>query len=197
VRELVASSEKLIFLWTSPSDDHAVPGSLRVRRAEPADGARYAADIGTDSASTFRRRLTRTTACFVAELDGRLVHASWVTTSGAWTRELQLYVVPPQEPNDGGRHAYVYESFTRIEARGKGAYPQVLRHIESWSAAAGLSRLWVGVESANASSLRAVTKAGFRAGFELSFERRLGRLRLSEPVGPLAAIGRGMLVPRA
>jgi GNAT superfamily N-acetyltransferase len=192
VRELASSSEKLIFLSQIPSlEEPAEPSrrGLLVHRADASDAPRYARDIGTDSASTFRRRLTRTTACFVAELDGLLVHASWVTTSGAWTRELRLYVVPPRG------EAYVYESFTRPEARGRGAYPQVLRHISIWAAVSGLTRVWVAVESANAASLKAITKAGFSPGFELSFERRLGRLGRSEPVGPAADVGRRMLAP--
>ncbi len=198
LRELVSSSENLVFLSQSPDPDKPAGrenGGLRVRRADPSDAPRYARDIGTDTASTFRGRLTRTTACFVAELDGRIVHASWVTTSGAWTRELQLYVVPARgESHDSqGGEAYVYESFTRPEARGRGAYPQVLLHISTWAAVAGRTRVWVAVEGANAASLKAVTKAGFSPGFELSFGRRLGRLRRSEPVGPAAAVGRRML----
>lgn len=198
VRELISSSETLVFLSQRP--DQAEPGrradgGLRVRRADHSDAPRYARDIGTDSNSSFRHRLTRTTACFVAELDGRIVHSSWVTTSGAWTRELQHYVVPPRgesRTNTGGE-AYVYESFTRPEVRGRGAYPLVLRYIMVWAAVAGLTRVWVAVESTNAASLRAITKAGFSPGFELSFGRRLGRLRRSEPVGPAAAVGRRML----
>jgi GNAT superfamily N-acetyltransferase len=200
VQELISSSETLVFLSRTPNHDeptNRTSGGLRVRRAEASDAPRYARDIGSDSTSTFRRRLTRTTACFLAELDGRIVHASWVTTSGAWTRELQLYVVPPrgESPLNAGGEAYVYESFTRPEARGRGAYPQVLRHISIWAAAAGLTRVWVAVESNNAASLKAISKAGFSPGFELSFGRRFGHLRRSEPVGPAAATGRRMLAP--
>lgn len=199
-RELISSSETLVFLSRTPSHDEPskrTSGGLRVRRAEPSDAARYARDIGSDSTSTFRRRLTRPTSCFLAELDGRIVHASWVTTSGAWTRELQLYVVPPRGESglSTGGEAYVYESFTRPEARGRGAYPQVLQHISMWAAAAGLTRVWVAVESTNAASLKAISKAGFSPGFELSFGRHLGRLRRSEPAGPAAATGRRMLAP--
>ncbi len=200
VRELISSSETLVFLSQTHGHDDPTKGTssgLRVRRAEASDAPRCARDIGSDSTSTFRRRLTGTTACFLAELDGRIVHASWVTTSGAWTRELQLYVVPPRGEGrlNAGGEAYVYESFTRPEARGRGAYPQVLRHISIWAAAAGLTRVWVAVESTNAASLKAITKAGFSPGFELSFGRRLGRLRRSEPVGPAAAMGGRLLEP--
>jgi GNAT superfamily N-acetyltransferase len=200
VRELISSSEKLVFLSQTPSrDEPAEPSGCRllVHRADASDAPRYARDIGTDSASTFRRRLTQATACFVAELDGRLVHASWVTTSGAWTRELQLYVVPPggESRTKAGGEAYVYESFTRPEARGRGAYPQVLRHILMWAAVNGSTRVWVAVESTNAASIKAIKKAGFSPGFELSFGRRFGRLRRSEPLGPAADVGRRMLAP--
>jgi GNAT superfamily N-acetyltransferase len=200
VRELLSSSEKLIFLTLSPGHDEPdrrTHDGLSVRLAESADAFRYAHDIGTDSSFTFRRRLTRTTACVVAELDGRLVHASWVTTSAAWTRELQLYVVPPrgESSTNAAGEAYVYESFTRPEARGRGAYPQVLRHVSTWAAVAGLTRVWIAVEGTNAASLKAITKAGFTPAFELSFGRRLGRLWRSEPVGPAAAVGRRMLRP--
>ena len=59
----------------------------------------------------------------------------------------------------------------------------------------GLTRVWVAVESTNAASLKAITKAGFSPGFELSFGRRFGRLRRTEPVGPEADVGRRMLAP--
>lgn len=200
LRELASSSEKLLFLSQSPHRDEPglrTNGGLLVRRAEASDAPCYARDIATDSVSTFRRRLTASTNCFVAELDGRLVHASWVTTSGAWTRELQLYVVPPrgESRTNAGGEAYVYESFTRPEARGRGAYPRVLQYISMWAAVSDLTRVWVAVEAANAASLKAITKAGFSPGFELSFGRRFGRLRRSEPVGPEADVGRRMLAP--
>ena len=53
-----------------------------------------------------------TCMCFVVEDGDRFLHSSWVTTTGAWTREIRAYLCPPQGD------AYVYESFTRADARG-------------------------------------------------------------------------------
>lgn len=146
---------------------------LAFREAGPGDGALYARAIGTDSAATFRRRLTDTTRCFIVESAGDLLHASWVTTGAAWTREIRAYVVPPRGD------AYVYESFTAPESRGRGVYPFALSGICSWSAGHGVERVWVAVESGNAPSYRAITKAGFEPSYTMSYGRRLGRLTLT------------------
>ena len=177
VRGFASSSDVLVmFMATATAGAEDIEG-LSFRRADPADASRYARDIGTDSATSFRKRLSERTACFVVD-DGRLLlHASWVTRAGAWTRELRAYLVPP--PGD----AYIYESFTRGEARGRGIYPFALRQISAWAAEAGVGRLWVAVEGHNAASLRAVTKAGFSPAFELPFARRLGRLTIGDATG--------------
>ena len=153
---------------------------LTFTRAVPADGARYANDIGTDSASTFAARLSNDTHCFLVSEGETLLHASWVTTAGAWTRELRAYLVPP------GGDAYIYESFTRADARGRGVYPFALANILEWGASTGLDRLWVAVEEHNPPSMRAVAKAGFQEAFRLPFARSLGRLRLGVATGPQA-----------
>ena len=174
--EWVGSEEELIMLVrdagaATPELRHAP--ELVLRTAGPSDGELYARAIGTDSAATFRRRLSSTTRCFLVEGGGMLLHASWVTTGAAWTREIRAYVVPP--PGD----AYVYESFTSPEARGRGVYPFALSGICSWGAAGGVERVWVAVESGNAPSLRAITKAGFRPSYSMRYGRRWGRLTLT------------------
>lgn len=147
------------------------PG-LTFQRATDADAGLYARVIGTDAAATFRRRLTTTTECFLVFLGDDLLHASWVTTGAAWTREIDGYVVPP------GGDAYVYESFTRPEARGRGVYPFALRGICEWAAGAGVTNVWVGVEEGNAPSRKAIRKAGFEPSYSMRYGRRFGRLTL-------------------
>ncbi|MFN2588447.1 MAG: hypothetical protein ABR613_10080, partial [Actinomycetota bacterium] len=140
--EWFRSDEELVVL-VRPARAAAPPlrhdHDLSFREAGPADGALYARAIGTDSAVTFRRRLTPTTHCFFVEAHGRLLHASWVTTGAAWTRELRAYLVPPRGD------AYVYESFTRPEARGRGVYPFALAGICAWARDAGTRNVWVAV----------------------------------------------------
>lgn len=175
VRELTGADET-----TDPS----------FREATAADAARYARDIGTDSASTFRARLDDDVRCFVIELGDRFMHASWVTTTAAWTREIHGYMAPP--PGS----AYIYESFTRSDARGQGLYPQALAGIAAWLDDNGVAEAWVGVESHNQASIRAITKAGFTEGFRFRYGRSRGRLELLPPWGPRSAEAATVL-PRA
>lgn len=150
---------------------------LRFRALGPADAGEYAARVGTDSARSFRERLSETTTCYAVESDDGIVHASWVTTQCAWTREVRAYFCV------AGANAYVYESFTHPAARGRGVYPFALRRICEDLASRGIDALWVAVESSNQPSLRAVAKAGFEESFRLSYRRRLGRLRIELPHG--------------
>lgn len=174
-REWFRSEEELIMLVrpaAGPVPEFRHDPGLAFRAATRDDGPLYARTIGTDSEGTFRRRLTPTTQCFFVFGGDELLHASWVTTGAAWTREIAAYIVPPE------RDAYVYESFTRPEARGRGVYPFALRGICAWGAEAGVERVWVGVESGNAPSLKAIRKAGFEPAYEMRYGRRLGRLTL-------------------
>lgn len=187
LREWARSDEELIMLVrgaAAATPDFRHDPGLSFRAARPDDGDLYARAIGTDSAATFRRRLTSTTRCVFVFGGAELLHASWVTTGAAWTREIRAYVVPP--PGD----AYVYESFTRPEARGRGVYPFALKGICDWGAGTGVERIWVAVESGNAPSLKAIRKAGFEPAYEMSYGRRWGRLRLVVEKPP------GMTVPR-
>ncbi len=183
-RELGGIGETLIVLTLEVVGAEGDSGpELSFREAQATDGLCYARAIGTDSASTFARRRSPTTRCFLVEVSGRIAHSSWVTTSAAWTRELDGYLRPP--PGD----AYVYESYTRPDVRGRGIYPFALANIAGWGHQRGLGRLWIAVESGNRASLRAITKAGFAPAYELPYGRKLGRVTVGTAEGPLA--GRG------
>jgi hypothetical protein len=181
IKETMGSEDGLIF-FVRPAGDGpdpvpALPG-LELEQASEATGHAYARDIGTESSTTFAARLSGSTACFVVRDDhGHIVHATWVTTAAAWTREVHGYFVPPRDD------AYVYESFTRSEARGRGVYPFALRGICAQLGALGIPRVWVAVEADNPSSLRAVAKAGFAEAFRIDYARRWGRLDVGQPYG--------------
>lgn len=178
VGETIRSDDDLIMLVRATEGPRSSASGLEFREASEADAAGYARDIGTDSARTFVARLSESTRCFVV-MDGDLmVHATWMTILGAWTRELSAYLRPPQG------EAYVYESFTRAEARGRGVYPFALGEIAAWLGTRGIGRVWVAVEGDNPPSLRAVAKAGFEESFRISYRRRLGRLAIDPPGGP-------------
>lgn len=171
-REAIRSADELVFLSVDTATVVRIEREdLTCRRATAADGASFADEIGTESPRTFAARLSEETHCYLVLANERIVHSSWVTTHAAWTRELRAYVVPRDA-------AYVYESFTGPQARGKGAYPFALTNICADLVAVGTTHLWVAVEAENHSSLRAVTKAGFVERGRVAFGRQLGRLSI-------------------
>jgi hypothetical protein len=184
LRENLSSSETLIVFVRPAEGDRKRAEGLILRQASAGDAERYASDIGTDSADTFVRRLSDTTRCYVVVgAGGIFLHATWITTRAAWTRELRAYFRPP--PGD----AYVFESFTRADARGKGAYPFALREICHELSVEGVSRAWVAVEVDNIPSLKAVAKGGFEEAWRVTYRRRLGILRVDDPPrGPGASV---------
>ncbi len=179
LRRELHSSDRLIFLVRDTGGPIPVRDGLELRFARTDDAEAYARDIGTDSRRTFRERLSGSTSSFLVTSSGRILHASWVTTSAAWTAEVRCYVRPP--PGD----AYVYESFTRADARGQGLYPLALRAICALGAERGQRRVWVGVENHNLPSLRAVTKAGFEEALAVTYRRSWGRLSIAEERPPV------------
>jgi ribosomal protein S18 acetylase RimI-like enzyme len=191
-REAVASDDVLKLFQRNTADRRPAGDrpDLLFREADATDGPLYARDIGTDSPETFRRRLSERTRCFLVLRGDLVVHSTWVTSAGAWTREVGRYLCPP--PGE----AYIYESFTRAEVRGQGVYPFALERIVVWLASRGVGRAWVGVEAGNDRSIRAVTKAGFTEGFEIAYHRRAGRLRLEPPTVPLADVGASFVARR-
>ena len=184
LKENLSSSETLI-VFVRPAEGERKPvEGLILRRAAVGDANRYASDVGTDSADTFARRLSETTRCYVVVGSGGIfLHATWITTKAAWTRELRAYFRPP--PGD----AYVFESFTRADARGKGAYPFALREICHELSIEGIARAWVAVEIDNIPSLKAVAKGGFEEAWRVTYRRRLGILGVDAPRGPGASVG--------
>lgn len=177
LKENVRSEETLIFYVRDTESPDAPALDLHGRPATPGDAGRYALDVGTDSPVTFQDRLGEDRLCYVVEEGGKLLHASWVATSPVWTRELRAALRPPP------RAAYVYESFTHPDARGRGVYPFALRGIVATMADRGIRHVWVAVEGSNEPSQRAVTKAGFQPAFTLGYRRRLGRLSIDPPGG--------------
>ncbi|MDP9222950.1 MAG: GNAT family N-acetyltransferase [Actinomycetota bacterium] len=151
-----------------------VTEGIEVREATADDAAAYERDIGSDPAPAFRLRLSRPgSTCWLALMDTMIVHASWVETEAAWMGEVARYFVVP--PGD----AYIYESFTRPEVRGRGLYPTVLRTIAAALGSRGTRRLWIAAEETNRPSLRAIEKAGFAPAFGITMSRRWGRTRVA------------------
>jgi GNAT superfamily N-acetyltransferase len=187
VTQAIRSDDELIVLVRPTGGPRPSASGLEFREATETDAVDYSRDIGTDSARTFAARLSESTRCFIVRDGDLVVHATWMTTLGAWTRELRAYLRPPQG------EAYVYESFTRAAARGRGVYPFALGEIAAWLEDRGVGRVWVAVEGNNPPSLKAVTKAGFEESFRIPYRRRLGRLTIDPPEGPDPGAGAGWM----
>ena len=174
IRDNVWSDDVLVVFSSDAGGEAPVSGELRLAVADPTDAADYARDIGTDSEETFVARLSDKSLCYLVRDGERILHSSWVSLFAAWTRELRGYVVPPSGD------AYVYESFTRSDARGRGVYPFALGGIRADLASKGVGRVWVAAEADNAASRKAIGKAGFEERYRLAYRRRLGAFRLLE-----------------
>ena len=194
-RSGVRSDDELLFLTRAAVWDGEIARKtsepLRFARATASDADDYERFVGTDSARTFTTRLSDQTDCWLIRGRGMVLHASWTTSGAAWTREIQrLFVAPPGA-------AYIYESFTRPEARGLGLYPLALVSIGEALATEGIEQLLVGVEADNAPSLRAITKAGFEPAFSVRFRKHWGRLTIDEAAGPRAELAHEVLLSPA
>jgi ribosomal protein S18 acetylase RimI-like enzyme len=170
------SNEQLVVFVRALSESEPPPavGELTFSFAGAADGPSYERDIGTDSRATFAKRLATGTRCFLARRGECIVHASWVTTRAAWTRELRAYFMPP--PGD----AYIYESYTRPQERGRGVYARALEALAAELGRAGIRRAWIAAEAHNQASLRAITRAGYAEAFRLRYRRTLGLFQLED-----------------
>lgn len=178
LRSVIASDGTLEFLVRRTDETRPERADLSFRAAGFGDGRAYQRDIGTDSAATFRARLSDETSCYLVLADHRIAHASWVTTKAAWTAELGRLVTPPSGA------AYVYESFTAPELRGRGIYPFALRCICAELAGAEISDAWIGVETTNVPSGRAITKAGFEPAFSVAYRKAWSRVEIGPLRGP-------------
>lgn len=184
---LIGSSGTLEFLVRDTNATCEGSEGLSFRPASFADAGAYASQIGTDSETTFRARLSETTECYLVESGRRIAHASWVTTSGAWTAELGCIVTPPAGA------AYVYESFTDPTLRGRGIYPFALWCICAELSSQGIDEVWIGVETSNASSMKAIKKAGFETAFTVDFRTQRGRSEVAGVRGPRADAAESLL----
>jgi hypothetical protein len=187
LREGIYSDGGLLVLVRPAAPENVSLNGFSFKEANESDSGAYARDIATDSVRSFKSRLAGGIRCFVVTSGERIVHATWSTTRAAWTREVRSYFRPP------AGDAYVYESFTRAEVRGRGVYPFALRSISSTLAADGSKRLWVAVETDNPASHKAVEKAGFEVAFEIAYRRRGGVLRVEEPTGGYPEVARSFM----
>jgi ribosomal protein S18 acetylase RimI-like enzyme len=153
--------QALAFFEREIADDipEAQPGIPLEARVAAGDDVRSCRPVMESAGVQWERieaRLAQGDVCGLGFSEGRLVHASWVTTRAASIPELRAMLVP--RPDE----AYVYDSFTLPDVRGRAVQPAVSAEILRWARARGLRRLLFYVRGSSPSALRIVRKMGAR-----------------------------------
>jgi SAM-dependent methyltransferase len=122
-----------------------------------------------DTARTeIERRFAAGCVCFIARLDGRIVHAGWAGFSTVWIEFLDYEM--PLAPGD----VYQFDSFTAVPFRGQGIAASRVATMARSLQRAGHRRLLAGVLPEVQVAFRPLERVGYR---------RLGRLGVLR-VGP-------------
>lgn len=101
-------------------------------------------------------RIARGERCFAARRASEVVSARWVATSRGWIEYLGTWL--PLEPGE----AYLYESFTLPELRGRGISPAVGTRFARALADEGARRVLAAVLRESREGTRAYEKVGYR-----------------------------------
>lgn len=118
------------------------------------------------SLSTIRTRLERGDCCYLAFIDGRAVHRSWVTSTSCWVKDAKAIFKPLDN------EFYIYDSYTLPSYRSRGAFTSTLVKILADFQFRG-SLVWIAVRNDNLPSRRAIEKVGFKKAFGLSYRRAI------------------------
>ncbi|MCA1798549.1 MAG: class I SAM-dependent methyltransferase [Xanthomonadaceae bacterium] len=104
-------------------------------------------------AREIRRRFKRGDRCIVARnSDGRYLHSRWISTHPTLVPELDRCIVP------GAGQVYMYDGYTRTEARGRGVDSAVRAYIFGTARGAGFREVVSYVRATNTVGLNAATK---------------------------------------
>lgn len=143
----------------------AVPSDALIRPATPADAAAVADAFPR---VPFDKRLEDGDSAFLAFVDGRLAHQSWISSSNAFIPQVRYdRRLAPDE-------IYFYDCVTLDSHRGRGLYPATLAAAARAFLGIGRTRAVLGVLTTNQASLRGVKKAGFAEEFNHHFYKCCG-----------------------
>lgn len=94
--------------------------------------------------------------CFAVVEGNDILSFFWVMTGRRYVPELRLNFKLTQQ------QAWMYNAVTVSNARGKGLYSRVIRHIEDTLSKEGFEEFFIDVNKRNSSSIKGIAKAGFR-----------------------------------
>lgn len=113
-------------------------------------------ELGPFDAKDGPLRFQRGDLCYVAYLDGRLAHYSWVQRSGLHP----LTTAGVSVPVESGEF-WIYHCKTADWARGRRIYPATLARITHDHFAEGYSTAWICTPMNNFSSQKGILRVGF------------------------------------
>ena len=107
---------------------------------------------GTDAVGRFQRG----DLCYLAYLDGRLAHYSWVQRSGLHPITEAGRSIPV-----AADEFWIYHCLTADWARGQRTYPTTLQRIVAEHFANGYATAWIYTSQENIASQKGILRAGF------------------------------------
>jgi hypothetical protein len=113
-------------------------------------------EVGPFEASEGLRRLHGGHLCYMACLDGRFAHYSWVQRSGT-----HLILEAGKSVTVESGHFWIYHCLTAGWARGYGIYPATLKRIIDDHFEAGYRTGWIYTALDNIGSQKGILRAGF------------------------------------
>ncbi len=106
------------------------------------------------SRAGLQQRFSRGDRCFAVLDKSKILSYFWVRLGERHVPELHWKF------NLQAHQAWLYNAVTAKQARGRGLYPSVIRHMAKVMVAEGINELFVDVEQRNCPSIRGVEKAG-------------------------------------
>lgn len=110
----------------------------------------------SEKVEQFTRRFERGDRCYLAALDGKFVHYSWVQTQGKHPISgVKLHTIRPGE-------IWIFDCRTADWARGRHIYPYVLTTIlQEFKQAGNYHTAWIYTSDTNIASQKGIQRAGF------------------------------------
>lgn len=137
--------------WETPD----APAGIAVRLARPSELPRLVSGRPPEPGlpDRFGKRFRRGDLCIVAvEADGAVARSSWVTAAATWIPELDMEIV--LRPGE----AYLYDGYTRPDARRRGIDGAVRCFVFDRLRAAGFTRVYSYCRGDNGPALRAARR---------------------------------------
>lgn len=123
--------------------------------------------MGLPSPDLIIERFERGGRCLALWSEERMASYCWVAQGVEWIGEMEIHF--RMQPGE----RYIWDCFTLPEYRRKGLYSALLSQMVKALAGEGVSRIWIGSNLENQSSIKGFENAGFQPVVQIWFIRIL------------------------